>query len=187
MGQEGQTIELDVRSELRSKRDPFKMIMDTVKTLNKEDTFVLHATLKPVPLFGIMKLKGYVHKVEKLEADHWVVTFLHKSRKHELGTLDDHEEESNNETPKVESGEEAPNSPSSSGPQVYHLDNRGLEPPQPMVRTLAKLKDAKSGDEVIIHNDRVPAMLLEELSSMGYSYQIDEQPDGSARVHIFKK
>ena len=80
----GQMIELDVRPYMQKKIEPFKVIMDTVKALNKEDTLILHATIKPTPLFALMKTKGYVHKVEKLESDHWVVTFLHKSRKHEL-------------------------------------------------------------------------------------------------------
>ena len=54
-----QVVELDVRPQLREKQEPFQIIMDTVKTLHEEDTFILHATFKPTPLLGLMKTKGY--------------------------------------------------------------------------------------------------------------------------------
>lgn len=71
--------------------------------------------------------------------------------------------------------------------QIYKLDNRGLEPPNPMMRTLTKLDQCNSGDQVIIHNDRVPMFLIEELKMLGYAYDVDRQPDGSAIVTITKK
>ena len=72
-------------------------------------------------------------------------------------------------------------------PRTIELDNRGLEPPQPMMRTLNALEKCRKGDRVVIHNDRVPVFLLEELDSLGYPYEIEELPDGSARVTIQKR
>ncbi|OXM87605.1 hypothetical protein CF651_04300 [Paenibacillus rigui] len=66
------------------------------------------------------------------------------------------------------------------------LDNRGLEPPQPMLRTLQALEEAAIGDRIWIHNDRVPMFLIEELQRLGYPYQIERQTDGSAKVAIDK-
>ncbi|WP_438351449.1 DUF2249 domain-containing protein [Paenibacillus sp. FA6] len=176
----GQTVELDVRPYLRKKVEPFKVIMDTVKALNKNDIFVLHATFKPTPLFGLMKTKGYAHKVEKIESDHWVITFIHKNSGHELTDIEEYQA--------VQQSPDTPECSADSPPsQIYELDNRGLEPPQPMIRTLKKLEDASLGDEVIIHNDRVPVFLIEELNTLGYDYDVEEQPDGSARIHIHKK
>lgn len=172
-------VDLDVRSHLRKKLEPFKLIMDTVKSLKKEDTFVLHAIFKPTPLLGVMRTKGYVNKVEKLASDHWVVTFVHKSRKHELNddfTTDESQDLEQADDPAI-----------AHEPQTYELDNRGLEPPQPMIRTLSKLEKAKPGDKVLIHNDRVPMFLIEELNALGYPYEVDEQADGSAKVMIHKK
>lgn len=175
MTNRGKTVELDVRDQLRNKQDPFRLIMDHVKTLSKDDRFLLHATFKPTPLLKVMRLKGYVNKTEKLADDHWQVTFVHKSRKAGLDIADDTEDADGQAEP---GGERAP--------QVYMLDNRGLEPPQPMVRTLRKLDETRSGDQVIIHNDRVPVFLLEELGALGCTYEIDEQDDGSAIVRITK-
>lgn len=234
----GQIVELDVRPHLRKKLEPFKLIMDTVKSLGKEDTFILHATLKPSPLFTLMKTKGYVHAVEKKGDEHWVTVFVHKSRKQELANLAslprlaadaDADEETDAKT-EVEAdmgtgnGEiarEAEKTPASgrqsvdggelagepkaveltNGAAVGHarmaesaesetrisrLDNRGLEPPQPMLRTLKKLETLRSGDTLIIHNDRVPMFLIEELNALGYTYRVEEQEDGSALIHIHK-
>ena len=55
-----------------------------------------------------------------------------------------------------------------------------------MMRTLNALEKCRKGDRVVIHNDRVPVFLLEELQSLGYPYEIEELPDGSARVTIHK-
>jgi TusA-related sulfurtransferase len=66
------------------------------------------------------------------------------------------------------------------------LDNRGLEPPMPMVRTLEALEDMQDGDVLTIHNDRVPVYLLPQLEEECARYQVEELPDGSARVRIVK-
>ncbi len=66
------------------------------------------------------------------------------------------------------------------------LDNRGLEPPNPMIRTLEKLDELEAGDVLTIHNDRVPVYLLPQLHEMGAAYEVREQPDGSAIVAITK-
>ena len=66
------------------------------------------------------------------------------------------------------------------------LDNRGLEPPNPMIRTLECLDQMSEGEVLVIHNDRVPIYLLPQLADAGSVYEVDEQPDGSARVRITK-
>lgn len=67
------------------------------------------------------------------------------------------------------------------------LDNRGLEPPQPMMRTLAALEDLEAGQQLVILNDRRPMFLFEQLDEMGYLYLTEQQEDGSYRVTISRK
>lgn len=74
-------VELDVRPHLSKKLEPFQLIMDTVRGLQHEDVFVLHAPFKPTPLLGILKLKGYSSTSERRSSDHWVTTFVHKKTK----------------------------------------------------------------------------------------------------------
>lgn len=66
------------------------------------------------------------------------------------------------------------------------LDNRGLEPPQPMMRTLAALESLASGDTLCIINDRRPMFLYEQLEEMGLKHVTTEQEDGSFLIEITK-
>jgi tRNA 2-thiouridine synthesizing protein A len=66
------------------------------------------------------------------------------------------------------------------------LDNRGLEPPQPMMRTLAALESLKAGETLTIINDRRPMFLYEQLDELGYSYETIERNDGSFQITITK-
>ncbi len=171
-------VELDVRPHLRNKLEPFQIIMDTVGKLEKDDIFVLHATFKPTPLFGVLKIKGFAGKAEQIGKDHWISTFVRRKNKHWLNEdADAGVQESDTESSTGSTG---------NGPETITLDNRGLEPPQPMIRTLSALERIRSGGEVAIHNDRVPMFLIEELQSLGYPYTVEEQPDGSAKVKIRK-
>ncbi|MGG6314228.1 DUF2249 domain-containing protein [Paenibacillus macerans] len=182
---EAKIVELDVREQLKNKLEPFQLIMDHVKTLEQDDIFVLHATFKPTPLLGFLKMKGLVGKAVMQDKEHWITTFVHKKNK---AWLDEPAAGAHAEIP--EAVETKPAAPAAVAAEteakVTVLDNRGLEPPQPMVRTLATLEKCKSGDEVHIHNDRVPVFLIEELNGLGCTYTVEEQPDGTAKVKIRK-
>ncbi|HLR61709.1 MAG TPA: DUF2249 domain-containing protein [Lentibacillus sp.] len=66
------------------------------------------------------------------------------------------------------------------------IDNRGLEPPQPMMRTLKALDKLKSGESLSIINDRRPLFLYEELDDRGYAHETEAQEDGSFKITITK-
>jgi tRNA 2-thiouridine synthesizing protein A len=69
---------------------------------------------------------------------------------------------------------------------VKTLDNRGLEPPQPMMRTLKNLDKMNSGEKLTIINDRRPMFLYEELDERGYIHETEPQDDGSFMITITK-
>ncbi|MFN3429810.1 MAG: DUF2249 domain-containing protein [Candidatus Sericytochromatia bacterium] len=66
------------------------------------------------------------------------------------------------------------------------IDNRGLEPPQPMMRIMVLLETLAPGERLIAHNDRLPLMLLPRLEEDGVPYETAMQDDGSCRVTITK-
>ncbi|SDO09749.1 Uncharacterized conserved protein [Psychrobacillus sp. OK028] len=66
------------------------------------------------------------------------------------------------------------------------LDNRGLEPPQPMMRTLAKLESMNAGETIAIINDRRPMFLYAELNELGYTHNTEPLDDGSFKITITK-
>ena len=66
------------------------------------------------------------------------------------------------------------------------LDNRGLEPPQPMMRTLAALTNLPEGEVLTIINDRRPMFLYEQLEELGWQQRTEPQEDGSFKIEIFR-
>ncbi|SDQ88137.1 DUF2249 domain-containing protein [Virgibacillus salinus] len=71
-------VELDVREDLRMKKEPFDKIMGAVKEVNDGESFILHAPFNPVPLHAILRRKGFERIVEKIESKHWKVTYTKK-------------------------------------------------------------------------------------------------------------
>ncbi len=67
------------------------------------------------------------------------------------------------------------------------LDNRGLEPPQPMIRILDTLKGLADDDILVAHNDRQPMFLYPELEELGYTHETQQMDDGSYRITIHKR
>ncbi len=66
------------------------------------------------------------------------------------------------------------------------IDNRGLEPPQPMIRTLKTLEKMTQGESLAIINDRRPMFLYEELKVLGYTHETEALGDGSFKICITK-
>ena len=151
-----QIVELDVREMLQTKQDPFERIMATVQQLTENDVLELHATFRPEPLLKVLGRQGFRHAIVEKSPDHVMVQF-YKSK------------------------EELP---------LFHLDNRGLEPPQPMVRTLELLDQEETCQNgtmgVEIWNERVPALLLPELSERSFQFQVTDEEEGTVRVKIWR-
>ncbi|MGB4861599.1 MAG: DUF2249 domain-containing protein [Tepidiformaceae bacterium] len=54
---------------------------------------------------------------------------------------------------------------------VHELDNRGLGPPEPMVRILRVLGTMEDGDALRALMDREPRMLYPELERRGFAWE----------------
>jgi len=70
--------------------------------------------------------------------------------------------------------------------KIIRLDNRGLKPPQPMIRTLEQLEQMNAGETLIIHNDRRPMFLYPELDELGMAYETEPHPEGGYLITIHK-
>lgn len=66
------------------------------------------------------------------------------------------------------------------------LDNRGLEPPEPMQRTLKALAELQSGEQLTIINDKKPMFLFEELDVLNLKYEVKPHHDSGFEVTISK-
>ena len=72
----------------------------------------------------------------------------------------------------------------------FYLDNRELDPPQPIVRTLTFLDEhaaCKNGELGLeIWNARVPAYLLPELEEREFVFDVEDEGNGTVRVKIHR-
>lgn len=58
------------------------------------------------------------------------------------------------------------------------LDNRGLHPPEPMVRILEALAGLGDEDELLALMDREPMLLYPELERRGWTWEFVSNDDG---------
>ena len=75
---ESERVELDVRPILREGGEPFARIMETVEHVPPGHVLRLRATFKPVPLFGVMRTRGWKYWIEHGEGDDWIIWFYRK-------------------------------------------------------------------------------------------------------------
>ena len=73
------------------------------------------------------------------------------------------------------------------GEREVWLDVRGLEPPEPMLRTLAALETLPEGHALIQVNVRVPQLLLPVLAERGYACELDESRTDCVLVRIRRR
>ncbi len=71
-------VTLDVREDLKLKKEPFDKIMGVVKQLKEGQVFELHAPFNPLPLHKVMGRKGFEYEAEKIDKRHWKVIYRKK-------------------------------------------------------------------------------------------------------------
>lgn len=52
---------------------------------------------------------------------------------------------------------------------AWHIDVRGLPPPQPLVAVLRLVESVRDATPVIVHHDRDPVLLYPELAERGWT------------------
>jgi uncharacterized protein (DUF2249 family) len=67
---------------------------------------------------------------------------------------------------------------------VIEIDNRGLQPPEPMVRILEAIEQLSNGDQVLALMDREPLMLYPELERRGFAWTFEAGDADGHRLTI---
>jgi uncharacterized protein (DUF2249 family) len=152
-------IDVDVRPILRSGGEPFSVIMAALDQLAPGQGLRLYATFKPVPLFAVMADKRFAHSERELDGGEWEVLF------------------------------EPVTAPAASPPQAHSfdewpepktkLDNRDLDPPEPMVRILAAAEKLAPGETLSALLRREPVFLFPQLEKRGFRWLGGFTPDGT--------
>jgi hypothetical protein len=180
-------IELDLREAMRSGREPFSRIMAAVAALGPSEVLRLRTIFEPVPLFGLMAKRGFLHEAERHAADDWSVwLWKHEpeARPNESGGGD--AANAGAAAWRASSVVSAPSAAVTAQPPTVWLDVRGLEPPEPLVRTLAALEALPAGHQLVQINVRVPQLLLPMLSERGFACEVDDSDADRVRVRIWR-
>jgi uncharacterized protein (DUF2249 family) len=141
-------VELDVRDDLRSGREPFGRIMSAVEALKETEVLRIRATFEPLPLFRVLGKRGFSHETASHAPDDWSVWFWRDG--------------------------------------TQWLDVRRLDPPNPLLQTLAALEALPDGHALVQVNVHVPQMLLPMLAELGYACDIDESHADLVLVRIWR-
>ncbi|MBS0273956.1 MAG: DUF2249 domain-containing protein [Proteobacteria bacterium] len=163
------TYELDVRPTLRAGGEPFGEIMARTGAMTAGQSLRLLATFEPKPLFHVLGSQGFTHEAREIGGGDWEVTFTKTAAK---------------------TAAPAATAPDTRGPwpkPVQSLDNRGLEPPEPMVRTLAEIEKMKQGEVIEALLEREPVFLYRELAKRGHSWKGDFDGDGKTFRLLVRK
>ena len=175
---DGVVVELDVRDDLRHGREPFSRIMAAVEALAPDEVLHLRATFEPVPLLRVMTKRGFAHVTREEAPEDWSVWFHRPAR-------DDGDVAAESASaPAARPADVAPATPAAGQMSEVVLDVRGLEPPEPMVRTLAALETLPAGAVLVQRNDRVPQFLLPILHERGFRYHVDDAAPDAVVVRI---
>ena len=154
-------IDVDVRPILRAGREPFSDIMSALERLEPGQGLRLYATFKPVPLFAVMADRGFTHSAQALDDGEWEVLFTPAEAA---------------EQPAAPTG--TPSFDNWPEPTVK-LDNRDLDPPEPMVRILAAAEKLAPGETLSALLRREPVFLFPQLEKRGYRWLGGFTPDGT--------
>lgn len=158
-------VELDVRPILQAGGEPFGEIMEAIGKLGPDQGLRLLATFRPTPLFHVLGSKGFSHRERELPDGSWEIFFEREGNA----------EEDSEPSPVPR---EAGNGDAWPAP-IHQLDNRDLEPPEPMVKVLATIETMKPGEVMTALLCREPVFLLPELGKRGHEWVGGFEPDGT--------
>ncbi|MHB1170088.1 MAG: DUF2249 domain-containing protein [Longimicrobiales bacterium] len=179
-------VVLDVREDLRSGNEPFRAIMAALRERPAHGALAVRAIFEPVPLYAVMRRQGLAHYTEELGPEDWRVWFYPD----ELPLSCDRPDTGANASAQPSApGDSATVAASARDTEddVVILDVRDLEPPEPMMRTLAALEQLPPGGTLVQLNVRVPQFLLPLLDERGFTYEIREQDAELVRVFIRRR
>ena len=183
--------EVDVREDLRSGNEPFSKIMAAVAALGDGEILRLRTTFEPVPLFTVLGKRGFVHSSEEHGADDWSVWFWRPVGKASAVDASSDVRVADTSTADASlAAAAAPNPTSVAGPDLDEttlvLDVRGLQPPEPLLRTLAALETLPEGHQLLQINARVPQFLFPMLVERGFACDVDESHADRVLVRIWR-
>ncbi len=168
---------LDVRPALAKGEDPFKNIMEALKTLQEGYALEVINTFEPTPLIKIVNSQGYMSMVET-KNDIVFTYFLKVAKTEEM-------QPSDTAIFKI-SYDEFEEKKAHCKKEINEIDVRNLEMPLPMLTILQKLEELKENEALYVHHKKTPQYLLPELKERKFKTWITEIDNENVKLLIHK-
>lgn len=168
---------LDVRPSLTKGEDPFKNIMEALKTLKEGYALEVINTFEPTPLIKIVNSKGYLSMVET-KKDTVFTYFLKVAEIEKIQPAD-------TSTFKI-SNDVFEEKKANCKKEIHEIDVRNLEMPLPMLTILQELESLKENEVLYVHHKKIPQYLLPELEERKFKTWITEINSENVKLLIHK-
>lgn len=168
---------LDVRPTLRAGGEPFADIMAAVGSLAPGEGLRLLATFQPKPLLAVLGRQGFAHEAREIGGGEWEVLFRRTDANANANANTNPAPGPDTHTGADPDGaadgaDARPSVPGTDWPTpVRQMDNRDLDPPEPMERILAALETMEEGAVLEALLCREPMFLLPELAARGHAWR----------------
>ena len=175
-------VEVDVRQDLRQGREPLARIMAAVSALREDEVLQVRAIFHPVPLLTVLGKRGFASESHENAPDDWSVWFWRDAG--DIAPPSPRTREADAVSPRTTAASVGAHSPADD--HTVWLDVRGLQPPEPLVRTLAALETLSDGDQLVQLNERVPQLLLPMLAERGFACELDDSRADQVLLRIWR-
>lgn len=167
-------VELDVRNDIASGKDPFKKIIAAVSDLQTGNVLLLINSFEPVPLIRILTEKKFKVYTRTINPD-TIHTYIERTPESKVLAVTKNEPDSSFE-----------NTLEAYEGKMIEIDVRELPMPQPMVRILETLSRIEEGKALFVHHKKVPVFLLPELKERHFEHVLRHVADG-VQLIIYRK
>jgi uncharacterized protein (DUF2249 family) len=164
-------VDLDVRPLHERGEEPFGAIMCAVREVAPGEVLQLRNSFEPVPLYDVLRMRGFEHVTRQLADDDWEILFFNSGAK-----------AAKRSAPKPAE----PSSTSWAGDETITIDVSELVPPEPMMRILGALEEMEPGKTLLVHHVRRPMFLYPQLDDLGYLHETRDLGPSDIEILIHK-
>lgn len=161
------TRQIDIRALLQRGEEPLPMLVEQSRDIPVGGALVIDAPFDPGPLRRLLARAGFADHAEQLGPEHWRIWFC-RERPAAPATPD-----TRPEAAMIWQDEDG-----------WHIDVRGLDPPEPMLAIIALIETPAVGGPVIVHHEREPVYLYPELAERGWSWAFLDGDEGEVRLRL---
>lgn len=164
-------VELDVRPLHERGEEPFGAIMSAVREVPAGEVLQLRNSFEPVPLYEVLRMRGFEHVTRQLSDDDWEILFYNIGAK---------------AAKKAAAAQPEPEPTTWTGDETITIDVSELVPPEPMMRILGALEEMEPGKTLLVHHARRPMFLYPQLDDLGYTHETRELGPSAFEILIHK-